>query len=200
MMSDDVNVLEERAQGQCDDAGVSYFLLWRSVEDRELKSLPRRLVDTLIHKLWQKWRWAGSDFDAPSIEAYITRHPPKGLGTDIALFRRLIEHDRLALSLLDQALQRPVGPHVPDDLYNIQVRAPTGTSLDATIRRLRKDRPDLHERWVKGELSANKAAIEAGWRKRLSPLEQVLKLLSKLTPRQWQQVKTKEDRRRRGSG
>lgn len=49
------------------------------------------------------------------------------------------------------------------------------------IRRLNRDRPDLAERVVKGELSANAAAIQAGFRRKLSPLEQILKLLPKLT-------------------
>lgn len=39
-----------------------------------------------------------------------------------------------------------------------------GTSEDYTIRRLRRDRPDLADRVIAGELSANAAAIEAGFR------------------------------------
>ena len=41
-----------------------------------------------------------------------------------------------------------------------------GTSLTYTIRRLKRDRPDLVERVAAGELSPNAAAIEAGFRKR----------------------------------
>jgi hypothetical protein len=45
-----------------------------------------------------------------------------------------------------------------------------------TIARLQRDNPELHERVVSGELSANKAAIEAGFRKPpLTPLESLLK-------------------------
>ena len=41
-----------------------------------------------------------------------------------------------------------------------------GTSRTYTIRRLKRDRPDLVERVAAGELSPNAAAIEAGFRKR----------------------------------
>jgi hypothetical protein len=47
---------------------------------------------------------------------------------------------------------------------------PSGTSRQAAVRRLRKDRPDLLEKVKAGELSANAAAIEAGFRKRVTGL------------------------------
>jgi hypothetical protein len=43
---------------------------------------------------------------------------------------------------------------------------PTGTSRATALRRLRKDRPDIHARVLKGELSAHAAMIEAGFRKK----------------------------------
>jgi hypothetical protein len=43
---------------------------------------------------------------------------------------------------------------------------PTGTSKAAAHRRLAKDRPDLHARVLKNELSVHAAMIEAGFRHR----------------------------------
>jgi hypothetical protein len=43
------------------------------------------------------------------------------------------------------------------------------------LARLRRDRPDLAER-VPGELSANAAAIEGGFRKKATPFETIAKL------------------------
>jgi len=43
---------------------------------------------------------------------------------------------------------------------------PSGNSQESALRRLRKDRPDLHELVLNGERSAHAAAIEAGFRKR----------------------------------
>ena len=55
------------------------------------------------------------------------------------------------------------------------------------IRRLRKDRPDIHARVLGGEISAHAGMIEAKFRKkrpskRKTPLEKILTLLLKLTP------------------
>jgi hypothetical protein len=44
-----------------------------------------------------------------------------------------------------------------------------------------------------GKMSANAAAIEAGFRKQATPVEQVLKLLAKLTPAQWRHVRARGD-------
>ena len=98
------------------------------------------------------------------------------------IMRRLIQDDHKAVDLFDQARQNPPSLHTSNALYNIQGNtAPTGTSLDATIRRLRKHHPELHARWLAGELSANAAAIEAGFRKRSTPLQQVERLFAKLS-------------------
>jgi hypothetical protein len=59
---------------------------------------------------------------------------------------------------------------------------------DYDLARLRRDRPDLAERVEAGEVSANAAAIEAGFRRKPTPYEQVLKLLPKLTDAEWQAV------------
>jgi len=46
----------------------------------------------------------------------------------------------------------------------------TGNSRSYTLSRLSKARPDLFAKVKAGELSANAAAIEAGWRKQPSEL------------------------------
>jgi hypothetical protein len=43
---------------------------------------------------------------------------------------------------------------------------PSGNSRAAFLRRLRKDRPDIHARVLAGELSPHAGMIEAGFRKR----------------------------------
>lgn len=45
-----------------------------------------------------------------------------------------------------------------------EVERPTGTSQAAALRRLRKDKPKLHAKVIAGELSANAAMIQAGFR------------------------------------
>ena len=60
--------------------------------------------------------------------------------------------------------------------------AAVGRGVTYTLRRLKRDRPDLLKRVVSGELSANAAAVEAGFRKRPSALEQMQKLWLRLSP------------------
>jgi hypothetical protein len=45
-----------------------------------------------------------------------------------------------------------------------EVERPTGTSRAAGLRRLRKDRPDIHVRVLNGEISAHAGMVEAGFR------------------------------------
>ncbi len=75
--------------------------------------------------------------------------------------------------LIDQVDQRregaPVGNHnasksTVDNVNSCIEPRPTGTSTDYALRRLRKDRPDLHQRVLNKELSPNAAMIEAGFR------------------------------------
>jgi len=60
--------------------------------------------------------------------------------------------------------------------------ATVGRGVTYTLRRLKRDRPDLLKRVVSGELSANAAAVEAGFRKRPSALEQMQRLWLRLSP------------------
>jgi hypothetical protein len=63
---------------------------------------------------------------------------------------------------------------------------PTGTSRAYAIRSLLKHgRRDLVDRIEAGEISANAAAIQAGIRKKPTPLEISLKQLPKLTDDEW---------------
>jgi hypothetical protein len=68
------------------------------------------------------------------------------------MLRRLCKDDMEALDLIDQAVQRPNGGDrksegAPTRVDNINSDpVPNGTSEQAAIRRLRKDRPDLLEK------------------------------------------------------
>lgn len=101
-------------------------------------------------------------------EQFVEMRTPEGLGADMATIKRLCRDDAEALDLIDQAVQSPVGR--PETLYIIQDSkqeiAPTGTSAEAALRRLRKDAPELHRRVIGGELSPHAAMVEAGFRKR----------------------------------
>jgi hypothetical protein len=60
-----------------------------------------------------------------------------------------------------------LSPGTRSDLHDIrrEVTLKYGTSRAYTLERLKRQKPDLFKRVVRGELSAHAAAIEAGFRK-----------------------------------
>jgi hypothetical protein len=81
--------------------------------------------------------------------------------------KKIVADDPVASDLLDQAIQQPLGTNQHGEgLDNIQTQAPSGTSREAGLRRLRKDRPDLHAEVLAGTLSTHAAMIKAGFRQR----------------------------------
>jgi hypothetical protein len=133
-----------------------------------------------------------------SWEDYVQCPEPFGLGMVLTIAnavmietddRRLLADVYRRADEQDRANQRPAHVHIKRDVYDnprdIHVR-PSGTSTERALRRLRKDRPDLHARVLAGEISANAGMIEAGFRKkrtsrRRSVLDRILKLLPQLT-------------------
>ena len=82
--------------------------------------------------------------------------------------RSLVAGDVVLLDLLDRAEQRPACLHRDNAVDNINSTVderPVGTSATAGLRRLRKDRPDLHAQVLANELSVHRACVEAGFRK-----------------------------------
>ncbi len=85
------------------------------------------------------------------------------MGTDLATVKRLCRDDMEAVDLVDSVTIAPNHRPVSSDNVTTSVEpAKRGNRADAAIRRLRKDRPDLHARVLAGELSPHAAAIEAG--------------------------------------
>ena len=72
----------------------------------------------------------------------------------------------MAVDALDRATQGKPSVHIGAAVDNVNSSAarPTGNSEAATVRRLRKDRPDLHAQYLANEISANAAAIQAGFK------------------------------------
>jgi hypothetical protein len=56
---------------------------------------------------------------------------------------------------------------------NVNSFSGAGNLRSYTVARLKRDRPDLAERVIAGELSANAAAVEAGFRKGLCGIRSV---------------------------
>lgn len=179
----DVDLSEEERAGLCDLPGQEYYLLYSCIRTNRISQIPGIIMSVIKNRSWEKWKWGGRDYSARSPLEYIEKKPPRGLGITVKLLRGLLVEDMNALSALDEALRRPVGSNQYsfEPLYNVQALAPTGNSIEAALRRLRRDRPDLHARVLAGELSAHHAAIEAGFRHPPDPYKTILRLIPKLT-------------------
>jgi hypothetical protein len=194
---------EEIRAGRADQAGANIYWLYSGIQKNDLKLIASTLKSIIKRKEWRRWRWIGQEFVCQSLRECLLRHPPKGVGADIPVLRRLIYDDKQALDMLDAALQNPVGSNqypseedkdLFEPLYNVQGhKAPTGNSLEAALRRLRGDeRPlakELHAKVLAGELSPHRAAVLAGYRKEPDPEKTILKLLPKLNAEQIMRIK-----------
>ena len=158
-----------------------------------LESLPR-----MIRKILQRGYWRermlddGTMVRNASFKDYITNPPLEGLGADPVMIKRLLWQQPRTLAMFERAMVGKQGVHrprrkptgEPNNVSPIQ----HGNSQAYTLRRLQRTRPDLLLKVEKGELSAHAAAKEAGFRKTLTPTQQILKLLPKVNDLQWQVV------------
>lgn len=135
--------------------------------DHGLKVVPGLVKRVLAEDAWRSFvTQRGELVEYDHFEEFVVTPPLKGLGASVDLVRTLVRDDPMALDLFDQATQR--GPGRPQGILdNIQdSAAPTGTSREAGLRRLRKDRPDLHAEVLAGALSTHAAMLKAGFRQR----------------------------------
>jgi hypothetical protein len=146
------------------DAVISTFRGVVARGEASWKNAPDFIRRIIREEMWQHRYVAdlGKDVDFDRFEDFVTALVPEGLETSIDMLLRLCRDDKDALDLIDRAIQNPAGPHIVQG----ESRAPTGNSEQTALRRLRKDRPDLHRRVLAGELSAHAAMVEAGFRRR----------------------------------
>ncbi len=137
-----------------------------------LGDVPELLRKVLVEETWRDYIGANrKQMHHEHFADFVVTPPLAGLGADLALIKRILADPRYRkiLDLLDQALQNPDGGDLDrrttvDNIHG--GRRPSGTSQMAALRRLRKDRPDLHAKVLADELSAHAAMIVAGYRPR----------------------------------
>lgn len=126
---------------------------------------------------------------------FVAAPPLDGLGTDLATIKRLCRDDVEAVDLIDQATKGKQGERTDlvANVHDVIEDRPSGNSRQRTVRRLREQFPDLHKQVLAGDLSANEAAIQAGFRKRtitvpLDPNAAAATLRRHFTGELWQQL------------
>lgn len=153
--------------------------------DGSLASFPGLLKRVIQEKVWERRIHNGHLIELPNLRALITEKPIRGWGQNPDKIQAVIQDDAEALALFREAMVEGPGKrskdcdYIADIVSNIPVDH--GNSKAYTVSRLKRDRPDLFERVVAGELSANRAAIEAGFRRKPTTIEQIKTLWSKAT-------------------
>lgn len=152
-----------------------------------------KLVKDICHR--ERWRkrvdeQTGQVWECATFLEFVTEPPLKGLGSKLETLKALCRDDPEALDALDQAMQQKHGGD-RSKRDNITLDGnKRGTSRDGALRRLRKDRPDLHAKVLAKEMSANAAMIEAGFRKVKKPAEQIKTLWPKLSRKERRELLT----------
>lgn len=135
--------------------------------DWSLESVPALLRRVLTEDMWKE-RLVEVTGEVKRFETwaeFVQASPPEGLGTTERTLRNLCRDDAEIIDLLDRASQRPAGRPSIQTGDNVTLK-PGGNAAAQALRRLRKDRPDLHARVLAGELSPHRAMVDAGFRRR----------------------------------
>ena len=173
------------------DNGYVVQSFWNIVNNdaSSVEQIPGFVKKILLTGAWRRRIQRGKILENETFAKFITGKPLAGCGWSLDKVRKLIEDDPEALAMWRDAVTPPLGSNQHTD--NISTHKDGhGTSKSYTVSRLRKNAPALYERVKKGELSANAAAIEAGFRKPPpKPFEQVKKLISKLSPEERSKLK-----------
>lgn len=150
--------------------------------DIGLKHVPALLKRILKEERWKRRivQQTNEMVEFESFIDFVVTKPLQGLGADLDLIKRICGNDSEALDLIDQAVTGkpggPIGNRKRSSIHNttndnimvgIMSNEPKqGTSRQYAFRRLRKSRPDLHAKILAGEMTANAAMIEAGFREK----------------------------------
>jgi hypothetical protein len=152
----------------------------------DLSSFPGLLRKVIEVKAWECRLHNGRLYELPSLRDLVTRKPPEGWGQNPDKIEALLKDSPEVLAIWEKEMQLKPGPKPKADSENSSfdnikgTNASTGTSKAYTLSRLKRENAELFQQVVAGELSANAAAVKAGWRKKLTPLESIMKLLPKL--------------------
>lgn len=152
--------------------------------------VPAALKNVLQEKQWKR-RVDKHKKPFASFEAFATHPLWQGLETTMDDLRvHCRKHPEIYKLLLAEI--EPGREHGGDRRSeDVQGSDPTLKDRGAlyTLKRLKRDRPDLFQVVLGGGMSPNAAAIEAGFRKQRPPIEIIQKLLPKLTADECEQIR-----------
>jgi len=134
----------------------------------------RRVIET---GAWRDRWFVNIEWKFDSFADFITASPVDGgMGWKPELVEGLLQKagDDDALVAWRKAMVGPQGSHRSNPTMNDRGKA-------YTLTRLKREREDLYDQVKAKKLSANAAAIEAGWRKKPDPLNQLMNIACRLS-------------------
>jgi hypothetical protein len=159
----------------------------RSCNIDQIPVAVRKVLETGVWQtFWQNQRLK----QFKSFCEFITTGPMEGGGCDFdPKYVQALLHksgDAVVEAMFRRAMTAPVGINQYTEGSDIvtTLKPERGNSRAYTLERLMREQPELFAQVEAGKLSANAAAIEAGWRRKLTPFERVQKLLPELTAEQ----------------
>ncbi len=190
------SVLNENEAGRLCDSAASAMIHGSN----QLGSVPgiiRRIIEECA---WKRRKVALHGIvELPSLRDLITLPPMKGWGEDPAKVEALLRDDIEVLAMWREEMtgehggdRRSEKAETKSDNITLETDR-RGTSRSYTVSRLQKQRPDLFADVKAGKLSANAAAIKAGFRKVKPPLELAIRAFRKLNDRDRQEFERRKD-------
>lgn len=168
--------------------------------ERAFEGVPLMLRKVILEKQWVgRTDKDGKSFT--SFEAFATHRLWQGLETTIADLRVFCrKHPEIERLVMAEVEAQPTHADAGAKGGRGKKASSNATGFTQergatyTLKRLKRDRPDLFQQVLDGELSANKAAIEAGFRKPAPlPIQVILKLLAKLTRTELRHLRARID-------
>ena len=104
-----------------------------------------------------------------SLRELITKPPLEGYGEKIEDVERMIANDPEARKDFRRAIKEKGNRYKSNNVTPLK----RGNGQAYALDRLERETPELFAAVVRGELSANAAAVKAGWRKVKTPLERL---------------------------
>jgi len=167
-------------KGQLCDATMSAIYYGCSKLD-SIPALIRRIIENRAWECRQvKMRGV---VQLTNLREMITRKPMEGWGEDPERIEGLIRNDPEVLVMWREAMKGQEGGNTTCNIIT-GAMATTGTSRSYTVSRLQREAPALFKQVVAKTLSANAAAIQAGFRKKPTVIDQFAALWKKANKEQ----------------
>lgn len=148
--------------------------------ETSLTQFPKLLRRIITEQAWKIRRVPGKGIvEMKSLRELVTTAPITGWGEDPAKIESVIRDDAEVLAMWREAMKGRAG-RPKKGCESQRIKTDKGSGVRSyTVSRLQREAPDLFAKVASGEISANAAAIEAGFRKVPSAYDKMCKLWDK---------------------